>query len=76
MNLNETIQRALEAATPGNWTVTKSYTGIVVRSDNPFYPVCKMFDSEITPDAHLIANAPEWLRALLEENERLKEENQ
>jgi hypothetical protein len=61
------IEKALEAATPGPWEVDYAViTSVKVKGE------LNMIGTHIRRiDAPLIANAPEWLRALLEEVERL-----
>lgn len=72
--LTETIEKALaKASERGVWAVTELIRG------SDFYSVMHHYDEVAKVhelyDAHLIANAPEWLRALLEENKRITKEN-
>lgn len=68
------IREALEKATPGPWNVEGKeiwkragwYFG-----DNLHVYIC---DADNPANAHLIANAPEWLRFLLDELERVNRE--
>lgn len=70
----ELIREALEKATPGPWSKEgcelwhrgESYGG---NSPHTYIGDLKMMHEVNT---HLIANAPTWLKYLLEENERLK----
>jgi DNA repair exonuclease SbcCD ATPase subunit len=85
----QTIRNALQAATPGPWEVSRPdrdynsqrITGKDDDGDN--VPVCDVFlsisanvanEKYVEPDAHLIANAPEWLSYLLSELEAAKAE--
>jgi hypothetical protein len=62
----EEIRKALEAATPGLWTpVNGSKVGVL---DEYGYSVL------IPQNIDLIANAPTWLRSLLDENEHITKE--
>ena len=62
------IREALEKATPGPWT--KFENRIYGKAQPAVEPIiCEFYEEETTRDrnnAHLIANAPEWLRFLLE----------
>lgn len=67
--LIETIEKALESATKGQW---KGKHAI-----NPYISVQTNVDEEVIATVHsrkdlnLLSNSPEWLRFLLEENKRL-----
>jgi hypothetical protein len=64
------IRKALDAATPGPWeNVQLFYVGVT--TEGRFYPVAECDDQN---NAILIANAPEWLRFLLDELDRLRAE--
>lgn len=69
----EDIRKALAAATPGNWDVRGGVivdsTGAVVA--NPPRMGERMARGQIA-DAHLIANAPQWLAGLLAECDGLR----
>lgn len=75
MTDHEDIRKALAAATPGNWYVRGGVivdsTGAVVA--NPPRMGERRACGQIA-DAHLIANAPQWLAGLLEETTTLKAE--
>jgi len=78
-NLHQQIKEALEKATPGPWNsigdaVRKDYSanGWVCQMFQTFYGQSTTFENDEN-NAHLIANAPTWLRQLLDENERLSE---
>ena len=70
------ILEALEKATPGPWT--KFENRIYGKAQPAVEPIiCEFYEEETERDrnnAHLIANAPEWLRFLLDELERLEQE--
>ena len=70
------IREALEKATPGPWT--KFENRIYGKAQPAVEPIiCEFYEEETEHDrnnAHLIANAPEWLRFLLDELERLERE--
>ena len=60
------IREALEKATPGRWIYDET-VGDVYSEKTDEIICCADVN-----DAHLIANAPEWLRFLLDEIDRLK----
>lgn len=69
--LIETIEKALEASTPGPWEVTKDEFGdSIVKSQVNSVAEEVIVTNFRDSDIYLIANAPEWLHALLEENKR------
>lgn len=68
----EAIRKALEAASPGPWV--PYWDGVVQFFNVPNGAYMFPADDFEREDAHLITHAPTWLRALLEENERLTEE--
>jgi hypothetical protein len=83
-----TIRDALAKATPGPWKWSME-DGSVMSLTGPKYDYDHVLWSEICPacqkrggrctapsdeDARLIAHAPEWLAALLDEVERLEQE--
>lgn len=85
MTIPEDVREALAAATPGPWTLQG---GIVVEANPadtsslapgfaaepaPDAMLTDVFGDNWTADAHLIANAPTWLAALCDENDRLRE---
>ncbi|MFD0673951.1 hypothetical protein [Cohnella sp. GCM10027633] len=83
--LIETIEKALEAATPGPWITgvcTKDDINIQGSTSNHMVTLRRRTtvvaftgpagDDQSARDAFLIANSPTWLRALLEENKRLQ----
>jgi Glu-tRNA(Gln) amidotransferase subunit E-like FAD-binding protein len=81
----EEIRKALDAATPGPWEVTnlgdvhitKDYRMVDGRHIAMWIAdmyVDRENEDQIFADAHLIANAPEWLGFLLDELERLERE--
>lgn len=57
------IREALAKATPEQWVHETCDEGC-----------CHYYDTLTTADADLIANAPAWLEALCDENERLRGE--
>ena len=67
------IREALEKATPGPWKIDE-FGAVTDRKGN----LIQWYDGKVVTaqkeDAHLIANAPEWLRFLLSELERLERE--
>lgn len=67
----EEIRKALDAATPGPWEAINigMPSGAVWRVDACRYTVATAISEE---NAYLIANAPTWLRTLLEENRKLE----
>jgi len=76
------IREALEKATPGPWEY-EMWQGMadVYPTSGKRVPICQLWTKTEEPmengdnNAHLIANAPEWLRFLLSELEREREEN-
>lgn len=76
-NIIEKIEKSLEAATPGPLAAKDD---LWPGNSNLQYWVETMEDGigafATREDAYLSANAPEWLRALLEENKRLKVEKE
>lgn len=70
------IREALEKATQGPWT--KFENRIYGKAQPAVEPIiCEFYEEETERDrnnAHLIANAPEWLRFLLSEIEHLERE--
>jgi hypothetical protein len=76
------IREALEKATPGPWAfeVIQTHAShlkpriLGPNIDMPHFNVRDNTVSNSLNDAHLIANAPEWLRFLLSELEREREE--
>lgn len=71
MSKLDEIKKALQAATPGPWVYNDICDDIyAVKTD---VIVCIAVGPE---DGPLIANAPEWLRFLLSELDREREENQ
>ena len=69
------IRKALDAATPGNWFVMHDTDIEVENPPGSGYTDSVGYTSSVN-DAHLIANAPTWLRFLLDENERITKDNQ
>lgn len=73
----EEIKQALEAATPGPWqhspgdSIDEPAAVYVIEEDG--IQTFTVADNLLGVDAHLIANAPEWLRWQQAEIERLKE---
>lgn len=69
--LVETIQRAIEESTPGDWRQFDCGPDryAVLSNNSIMATVCQSASPE---DAYLIANAPTWLRALLAEIKQLK----
>jgi hypothetical protein len=65
----EDIRKALDAATPGQWANGQTH----IQSEESGQWVCQLWykDEEnmdnFKNNAHLIANAPTWIRSLLEE---------
>ena len=70
-DLNTTVREALAAATPGpweeHWDGTIGRAPRVIGRPGPFGTIAPWKEADST----LIANAPTWLAALVEENERL-----
>lgn len=64
----EEIMKALKRAHPGPWVFSEDANDIV--SDRDDHIICDNLQTRF--DAHLIANAPEWLRYLLEQNDLLR----
>ena len=76
MTDHEDIRKALKAATPGPWD---AHDLIAFRDWTVQWQgedIATVYGTERSPayeNAHLIANAPQWLAALLEENRELSE---
>jgi len=72
------IREALEKATPGPWFAVKVDSDSYSISNKPgYYGHCITGWGRVLQtkeDAHLIANAPEWLRFLLSELDRAEKE--
>jgi len=66
------IRKALEKATPGPW-VADDENGIIWSTDAKV--VFNFTADEEEGDVNLIANAPEWLRFLLSQLDREREES-
>lgn len=70
----EQIKQALEKATGnGKWSVGKESPNGLQNIGHKGLMICQAFKKE---DAHLIANAPEWLRYHIVEVERLSQHNE
>lgn len=75
------IREALEKATPGPWEyeMWEGYADVYPTTGR-HVPICQLWTKTEEPmenaenNAHLIANAPEWLGFLLDELERLERE--
>jgi len=71
----EQIKKALESATPGKWKPEYAIISSVISDEGN--GVRTVIGTHIRRnDVELIANAPTWIRTLLEENERLENHNQ
>ena len=78
MSKLDEIKKALQAATPGPWTVrgfsVRKSDGYMIRQERPRAAApeaWEQIDERYAADARLIAHAPEWLRYLVGEVERL-----
>jgi uncharacterized protein YuzE len=78
------IREALEKATPGSWHMSKLSAGYLVDDRGKDITVFIEYNEDGSVhmefenwqnNAHLIANAPEWLRFLLSELDRTEREN-
>lgn len=80
-NMDEVVRQVKEAlgnATAGPWAdnVFEPYTTVYSYDHLTEEPDGIIAKCEHEPDAHLISNAPDWLRLLIEEREQLKAENE
>jgi DNA repair ATPase RecN len=83
MSKLDEIKKALQAATPGPWEY-EMWEGCadVYPTTGRHVPICQLWTKTEEPmenaenNAHLIANAPEWLQWAVQEIERLREENE
>jgi hypothetical protein len=65
----EKIKQALDTSTgKGDWNIGKASPNGLQNVGHKGLMICQAFEEA---DAHLIANAPEWLRYLISEVERL-----
>jgi len=73
MSKLDEIKKALQAATPGPWAMIEPIDEVWQSIDNTKIATVAS-NQDADANLHLIANAPEWLRFLLDELERLERE--